>query len=95
MQRIASRLGFLTSALFWLGWVALSGTSTATMDMQKAAKAAGFPAENCQYCHTDKMPKKDAHATNDRGSWLVAEKDKRKAKDIDVKWLKDYPADKK
>ena len=95
MQRISSRLGLLTLALFWLGWVAFSGTSAATMDMQKKAKAAGFKVENCMYCHVDKLPKKEAATLNDRGKWLVAEKDKRKAKDVDVEWLKDYPGDKK
>ncbi len=47
------------------------------------------------YCHVDKLPKKDAHDLNDRGKWLVAEKDKRKAKEVDVTWLKDYPEEKK
>ena len=27
---------------------------------------------------------------NDRGNWLIAEKDKRKADSIDVTWLEDY-----
>jgi hypothetical protein len=75
--------------------MALSGTSTATMDMQKKARDAGFKVENCMYCHVDKLPKKDASTLNDRGKWLVAEKDKRKAKEVDVTWLKDYPGDKK
>jgi hypothetical protein len=95
MGKTASRLALTVTAMFWLIWIALSGTSTATMDMQKKAKEAGFKAENCQYCHVDKLPKKDAHDLNDRGKWLTAEKDKRKAKDVDVTWLKDYPGDKK
>jgi hypothetical protein len=36
------------------------------------------------------MPKKGAATNNERGKWLVEEKDKRKAKEIDVNWLKDY-----
>jgi hypothetical protein len=95
MKGTELRLALTVTALVWMGWIALSGTSTATMDMQKKAKEAGFPATNCQYCHVDKLPKKDAHEGNDRGKWLVAEKDKRKAKEVDVTWLKDYPADKK
>ena len=95
MRKSVSHLAFSATALFWIGWMAFSGTSTATLDMQKAAKAAGFKAENCQYCHVEKMPKKESHESNDRGKWLIAEKDKRKAKDIDVNWLKDYPGDKK
>jgi hypothetical protein len=71
-------------------WLSLGGVASATMDMQKKAKAAGFEATNCQYCHVDKMPKKESHAANDRGKFLVDEKEKRKAKEIDVSWLKDY-----
>ena len=32
---------------------------------------------------------------NDRGKWLVAEKAKRNAKEVDPAWLKEYPGDKK
>jgi hypothetical protein len=67
----------------------------ATLDMQKKAKAAGLPATACDYCHTAKLPKKDAHELNDRGNWLKAEKEKRGAKDIDVTWLKEYVEPKK
>jgi len=95
MKRTASRLVLSAAMLFWSGWIALSGTASATMDMQKKAKATGFKSENCMYCHVDKLPKKDAHDLNDRGKWLVAEKDKRKAKEVDVTWLKDYPEEKK
>jgi hypothetical protein len=62
----------------------------ATLDTQKKAKAAGFDAANCLYCHNEKLPKKGAVTSNDRGKWLVAEKDKRKAKEIDITWLKEY-----
>jgi len=90
MNRTTSRIAATVTGLVWTGWIALSGTSAATMDIQKKAKAGGFPADNCQYCHVDKLPKKDAHDNNDRGKWLVAEKDKRKAKEVDPAWLKDY-----
>jgi hypothetical protein len=64
----------------------------ATLDMQKKAKSAGFDAANCLYCHNEKLPKKGAVTNNDRGKWLVAEKEKRKAKEVDVAWLKEYVA---
>jgi hypothetical protein len=67
-----------------------AGSAHATMPMQKQAKEAGFPATNCLYCHADKLPKKGAAAVNDRGKWLVGEKDRRKASEVDVTWLKDY-----
>jgi hypothetical protein len=81
--------------LAWSGWMLFSDTSSGTMAMQKKAKEGGFPAENCMYCHVEKMPKKGAVTNNDRGKWLVAEKEKRSAKEVDVAWLKDYPGDKK
>ena len=69
-----------------------AGVASATMAMQKKAKELGFDATNCLYCHADKMPRKGAATYNDRGKWLQAEKDKRKAKEVDVAWLKDYKA---
>ena len=72
-----------------------AGVASATMAMQKKAKELGFDATNCLYCHADKMPKKGAATYNDRGKWLQTEKDKRKAKEVDVAWLKDYKEAKK
>jgi hypothetical protein len=97
MKGTGSRLGLMGLALFWAGWIALSGTSTATLEHQKQAKAAGVEVKTCQYCHVDKLPKKDkgAHEPNDVGKWLIAEKEKRGAKEIDGAWVKDYPGNKK
>jgi len=81
-----SIVSILTASVL-LGGAALS---QATMPIQKKAKEAGFPATTCQYCHVDKLPKKEAHEMNDRGKWLVAQKDTKKAKEVDVTWLKDY-----
>jgi hypothetical protein len=61
------------------------------------AKEKGYPAKNCQYCHVSPLPKKDSFKPedlNERGKFLLIEKDKHKAKDIDVDWLKDYPGGK-
>ena len=93
MKTKGPRLGAMVSLLVWCGWIALSATSTATMDIQKQAKAAGVDAKNCQYCHVDKLPKKDAgqHDSNDVGKWLIAQKEKKGAKAVDGAWLKDYP----
>jgi hypothetical protein len=67
-----------------------TGTASATLVIQKKAKEAGFAATNCLYCHEDKLPKKEKHASNDRGKFLTAEKEKLKADEIDVTWLKNY-----
>jgi hypothetical protein len=85
-KQLARTIGALALGA-WLGGASDAG---ATMDMQKKAKAAGFPAANCLYCHNEKMPKKGASTNNARGQWLIAEKEKRQAKEVDVSWLKDY-----
>ena len=90
MKTHGSRLGLVAAVLFWAGWIAFSGTSTADMEIQKQAKAAGADVKNCQTCHVATLPKKDSHDLNDAGKWLVAEKDKRGAAKVDGAWLKDY-----
>ncbi|MDO8516453.1 MAG: hypothetical protein Q7S28_04325 [bacterium] len=84
--------GLALAAMFlaWAGLMLIANVSTATLPIQKKAKELGFPAANCQYCHVDKLPKKGASTNNERGKWLVAEKDKRGAKEVDPAWLKDY-----
>jgi hypothetical protein len=95
MRRTGWRLGLGIVLLAWSGWMFLTETSSGTMGIQKNAKKLGFPAQNCLYCHNEKLPKKGAVTQNERGKWLVAEKDKRKPKEVDPAWLKDYPGDKK
>lgn len=90
MKTHGSRLGLVAAVLFWAGWIAFSGTSTADMEIQKQAKAAGADVKNCQTCHVATLPKKDSHDLNDAGKWLVAEKDKKGAAKVDGAWLKDY-----
>ena len=71
--------------------VLVSAPAGADMAMQKKAKELKIATvQNCQSCHTDKMPKKGAAAVNDMGKWLVDQKKERKAKEVDVAWLKDY-----
>lgn len=95
MRKTSWRLGLGVILLAWSGWMLFSDTSSGTMAMQKKAREAGFAVENCMYCHNEKLPKKGAATNNDRGKWLVAEKEKRNVKEVDVAWLKDYPGDKK
>lgn len=71
-------------------WLLGVGSASATMVIRKQAKDAGFDATSCTYCHNEKLPKKGAATHNDRGKFLVAEKAKRKANEVDVNWLKDY-----
>jgi hypothetical protein len=90
-----SRFALAAVSLFWAGWLVLTGSSSATLPIQKKAKELGFAAENCLYCHNEKLPKKGAATHNARGEWLKAEKAKRGAKEVDPAWLKEYPGDKK
>lgn len=74
-----------------------SAMAMAESKMVKAAKDAGLPAKNCEYCHTVKTPKKETfkpEQLNARGKWMADEKKKRNAPKSDVSWLKDYPGGK-
>ena len=69
----------------------------ATPQLFSEAKKEGMPVQNCQYCHVSKLPKKDSFKPddlNDRGKYLMTEKDKQKAKDVKADWLKGYPGGK-
>jgi hypothetical protein len=71
--------------------------ATADPKMIKEAKDLGLPAQNCQYCHVSKVPKKETFKPddlNERGKWLLTEKDKRKAKEVKADWLTSYPGGK-
>lgn len=81
----------------WAAFLAAAGLATAAapagadMAMQKKAKELKIASvQNCQSCHTDKMPKKGAAAVNAMGKWLLDQKKAKNAKEIDVAWLKDY-----
>jgi hypothetical protein len=90
LKRRGTSLGLAGVVAFWAACLLLSGTSSATLPIQKKAKELGFAATNCQYCHVEKLPKKGAVSHNDRGKWLVAQKEKKAAKEVDPAWLKDY-----
>lgn len=51
------------------------------------AKALGYPADNCSYCHRSPS---GGSGWNERGRWLIEEKRRREAVQVDVRWLKDY-----
>ena len=86
----------VTISLLLVGGV-LAGPAFAEKDLLKLAKEAGYPATNCQYCHTTKLPKKDTFKPEElaeRGKWLAAEKTKKNAKTVSIDWLKEYPGKK-
>jgi len=70
-----------------------AGPSFATPNMIAAAKKAGMPATNCQYCHTTAAPKKDSwkpEELNDRGKFLFDDMKARNLKAPDAAKLKDF-----
>lgn len=72
-------------------WLLGAGSAFATLAIQKKAKDTGLPAASCLYCHNEKLPKKGAMTHNERGKWLLGQKEAKKAKEVDPSWLKDYP----
>jgi hypothetical protein len=85
-MRTVKRVLALAIVAFFAG----TGLASATLPIQKKAKELGYAANTCLFCHNEKLPKKEAVTHNARGQWLLAEKSKRKAKEVDASWLKDY-----
>ena len=74
-----------------------AGVAVASPPLVSKAKSAGMPVKNCQYCHTDALPKKEnfkPENLNDRGKWLLDDMKARNLKEPDVTKLKDYPGGK-
>jgi hypothetical protein len=51
------------------------------------AKAKKFGAKDCTFCHVDPD---GGPPWNERGQWLIKEKERRGAETVDVEWLSDY-----
>jgi hypothetical protein len=64
-------------------WLALPGEAYPPFVRQ----AAKFGAKDCTFCHTKP---EGGDSWNERGNWLIAEKDKRKSDSINVEWLSEY-----
>lgn len=62
----------------------------AKLAWNKKARAFDPGVTSCLSCHVNKKPKKD-EPLSERGQWLVEQKAKRQAKEMDLSWLKDYP----
>lgn len=56
------------------------------------AKAKKYGAKDCTFCHVDPA---GGTPWNERGEWLMKEKEKRNADVIDVDWLATYKPAKK
>jgi hypothetical protein len=72
---------------------AATGLASATPQTVVAAKKAGLPVTNCQYCHTTGAPMKETwkpEELNDRGKFLRDDMKARNLKAPDVEKLKEY-----
>jgi hypothetical protein len=68
------------------------GATLASPPILAAAVKAGIPAKDCQYCHTEASPKKETYkpeTLNDRGKFLMTDKQQRNLKTVDVEKLKE------
>lgn len=50
-------------------------------------QAVKFGAKDCLFCH---QKPEGGEGWNERGQWLIAEKERRKAEAVEVEWLADY-----
>jgi Rieske Fe-S protein len=88
-------LRFLIGSMAGIGGLAAVGTGVtlASPPILAAAVKAGVPAKDCQYCHTDAFPKPETYkpeTLNDRGKFLLTDKQQRGLKAVDVEKLKEF-----
>ncbi len=82
-----------TTLLTLAALLAAGSFAQAKLPFVKKAQSLGFKnVENCQSCHVDKMPKKEGKGEPfaDLGKFLMEQKAKRKAEEVDLNWIKDY-----
>lgn len=72
-----------------LYFVAVTPPARTYPPFQQKAKALGYPANDCSYCHVNAA---GGQPYNARGNWLTEQKEKRGANVVDVSWLKEYKA---
>jgi hypothetical protein len=76
----------LSIALVFIAGLLSSSVSTRAYP-QYLKQANKFGAKNCLFCHKEAF---GGEGWNERGLWLIAEKERRSAEAIDVAWLSEY-----
>jgi len=80
------RIKIVISAIFLVGIIAaLAGKSLGYPPL--LAKAKKFGAKDCTFCHVDP---EGGPPWNERGQWLIKEKERRGVETVDVEWLANY-----
>jgi cytochrome c553 len=69
----------------------LAGPLQAKLAWNKKARAFDAGVTACTSCHVNEKPTKKGEPLSERGEWLVQQKEKLGAKQVDLAWLKDYP----
>ena len=80
------RIKVLVALIFLVGLVASLATQSFAYP-PFLAKAKKYGAKDCTFCHVDPN---GGPPWNERGQWLVNEKERRKADVVDVDWLANY-----
>jgi len=82
------RIKIAISLIFVVGFVAaLAGETFGYPPL--LVKARKFGAKDCTFCHVDP---EGGPPWNERGQWLIKEKERRGVETVDVEWLADYKA---
>ena len=81
MQNTAKKLGYPVKNCLYC-----HASPHAVEKMKEKAREIGMGSGNCLLCHGQEIPA----TLNDRGLWLVAEKARREAEELDMAWLADY-----
>ena len=86
ITRRIKRTVLSTALLLALGAI-LTARIEAKPGFLDQAQELGYPAQDCTYCH---IKATGGRGWNARGTWLRGQKRARRAKEVDVSWLKDY-----
>ncbi|WP_005033467.1 hypothetical protein [Holophaga foetida] len=71
--------------------LAFSVAAQAKAPWTAKGKAVDAGVKTCASCHVTGAKAKKGDPLTERGNWLVAEKGKKKAAEVDPSWLANYP----
>ena len=80
------RIKIVLSVTFLAGVIAALATQSIAYP-PFLAKAKKFGAKDCRFCHVNAT---GGAPFNDRGNWLITEKERRHADAVDPTWLASY-----
>ena len=81
-----NKLKGIIASVFVIGIISLLASQTVAFP-PFLAKAKKFGAKDCRFCH---VKAEGGEPFNARGKWLIKEKERRKANEVDPEWLAGY-----